>query len=74
MVEEQVKKLLKLQNCCKTIHFPANWIAGVEYDDDKQNEDEIMIPRRMKMTKMIITMKMQILMMEKRIIALIKMT
>ena len=40
MGEEQGIKSLKLQNCRKTIYYPADWIAGVNYDDDNENEDE----------------------------------
>ena len=40
MGEEQGIKSLKLQNCRKTIYYPADWIAGVDYDDDNEHEDE----------------------------------
>jgi hypothetical protein len=41
MAEEQGIKTLKLQNRRKTIFYPADWIAGVDYEDeDNNNEDK----------------------------------
>jgi hypothetical protein len=39
MAEAQGVKSLKLQNRRKTIFYPTDWIAGVEYDDENVNND-----------------------------------
>ena len=44
MGEEQGIKSLKLNNRHKTIYYPANWIAGVNYGGDNENEDEYYDP------------------------------
>jgi hypothetical protein len=41
MGEEQEMKSLKLQNRRKDIFYPADWIAGVDYDEDiNENDDD----------------------------------
>ncbi len=56
MAEEQGIKSLKLQNRRKTIFYPADWIAGVDYvEEDNKDEDEE--DNETKMTTMTTTTK-----------------
>jgi hypothetical protein len=40
VADEQGIKTLRLTGHNKIPIYPANWIAGVEYDDNNENENE----------------------------------